>query len=1087
MAIMISGVESDKYWNIVVEQCGVKYVLMSYHYMKSKPKDFLKKRLEKHPDVKVFIDSGTFTFVQKMDEYKDKPDSFWEKYMTEYTEWVRYNKEHIFACADLDLDILVGTEKVDEWRKKYFEPLQKEGIEVCYIWHEERGMQGWEEMCRRYPYVGLSTENADFTLQKLMRMLNIAKKYNSRVHGMATTKTDLLVRVPFFSCDSSVDGNSSIVVKDLKTNGVERLTIKELYDRKTDDEFRTTHYETRVPYSDYEVLTVDNSNKVVWGELYGVVKHKVKKPTVQLNIEGGRSIICTTDHSIIVMDKGGNLVEIEADKLKVGDYVLAPRGYNTNNPHTSYVDVLITKPNSQKEEKINQRVELTDSFLQFLGLWVGDGHCNGGTIGLSCYHDVECRRVIDSIATLYGATVTIRKNNVDAYISNVTLQRIMKELGFQGNSQTKRIPKIIYSLSAEQICQFLRGYFSADGTGSCECSTVSEELKNDLVELLEMLNINCSVSYTPSGAYNIKGKVRVKRESWHITIRDRRSKELFANLIGFLQEYKNLALHSLLENTPIRGAKREGIPKGLAVKDSFRTDSLHTVRVESHNGRIHRKYSYVFNERVADAELNFLQIKSIEIVNKDTEEVEVYDLSVRDYERFFANGILVHNTTWIVGQQYGELNWFDGRSMKRLSKQQWRRNYKTQLLKPPFNADWDLLINGMGGRGDTYELLRLNVLAFVIAEEHIRKRLGKKMYWLSGEVGTAVPVRDISEVMLPPKEWFNNGLQDDYINYLEELNLPTTIEKQEALDLLWEYYIHVNRDDEELERSEDEVLFNFCKIVLKEEVGDREEALDMIHQYYVDNATGNRTDVIESYEQEEVVENNRPKERKDYITESDFEVIDLSPNDMETLALPAPREDMPEVDEYDEILRQNDIVPVRDERGRFIKGQKKVRKPKSVYSDKYPKLACDTCYKSGDCPDYRPGYVCAFHKMFKRFDTRDLNDVVDAMQSMANSNLERMQRAMMFEIMDGGMVTPEVTGLIDQNMRLLSQMKELLTYAPKTVLQQKRIVREDGTEETITQMNVNPSQGGILSKIFGGNAPSKEEEAIDAEFTVEKE
>ena len=166
-----------------------------------------------------------------------------------------------------------------------------------------------------------------------------------------------------------------------------------------------------------------------------------------------------------------------------------------------------------------------------------------------------------------------------------------------------------------------------------------------------------------------------------------------------------------------------------------------------------------------------------------------------------------------------------------------------------------------------------------------------------------------------------------------------------------------------------------------------------------------------------------------------------------------------------------------------------------MYSDKYPKLHCSTCYKSGECPEYREGYVCAYDKMFKRFDTRDAQDIMDSMASMVNFNLTRMQRAMIFETLDGGMITPEVSNLIDQNMRLLEKMKDLVSNAPKAVVSQKRVIREDGTEEVVTEMNVsNPNQGGILSKLFGSdddkpkNKPKKDDENIvDADYEVNEE
>lgn len=174
-SIVISGVESDRYFDIVVRKSGFRFVLMSYHYLQGKPKNFLKKRIEEFPDLKVFIDSGAHTFLTNIDDYMDKPLSYWEKYVTEYTDWVKENKDYIFACANLDLEPILGNEKIDEFNDKYFLPIEDLGVQVCYVWHTPRGEDGWEEYCKKHSYIGMSMQNdATATVQKLMKRLKVA-------------------------------------------------------------------------------------------------------------------------------------------------------------------------------------------------------------------------------------------------------------------------------------------------------------------------------------------------------------------------------------------------------------------------------------------------------------------------------------------------------------------------------------------------------------------------------------------------------------------------------------------------------------------------------------------------------------------------------------------------------------------------------------------------------------------------------------------------------------------------------------------------------------------------------------------------
>lgn len=645
MSIVISGVEGKTYWDIVVNKAKMGFVLMSYHYLQSKKGDFLKERIEENPHVKVFIDSGAHTFLTN-EKYLDMPNEFWEDYLEKYTAWLIKNKDYIFACANLDLEAIVGNELVDEWNDKYFKKVEEAGIQVCYIWHSPRGEIGWEEMCKKHSYIGLSIQNdTDTTLQKLMKKIKVAQKYNTRVHGMALTKTDILVRIPFFSADS---------------------------------------------------------------------------------------------------------------------------------------------------------------------------------------------------------------------------------------------------------------------------------------------------------------------------------------------------------------------------------------------------------------------------------------------------------TTWLVGQQYGELNWFDGRRMRRLSKKEWQRNYKTKLLKEPFNADWDRLMNGMGGKGDTYELLRLNLVAYKLVEEHIRKRNFSKMYWMKGEENNSlVPMSHKSttelNLNLPPYEWYVDEEEKypDLDKYLNSVGIsPNDFSREESVNILFFYFLLLQDTENHIDEFEDDILTSYASQLSNSVISSRDEAIQFLTTYYRENALGIRND----FKGENSVL--APKEREIYVEEDEFATIDLSSSDIEHgLGIDVNKDDMPEITLLDEELRKQDIMPVRDSKGRFIKGQKKVRKPKNIYSDKMPVLNCNTCYKAGDCEMYKPGYVCAYKKMFKRFNTRNMDDIIDAMTSMANYNLERMSRAMMFETMDGGMVTAEVTGLIDQNMRILNQIKDLQNS--RAVVSQRKVIREDGTEETVTHLNVNPQEGGILSKIFGMSKSNEEEDKdkyIDVDY-----
>ena len=197
LSIFFSGVEYESYLDILYD-LGVRNFLMSYEYLKGKGHS----QLKKYDDMHLFIDSGAFTYMSDP-KFEDYTIEQWEEQIKEYLLWAEKHKSQIFAIADLDLQYLVGNEKVYEWRKKYFEPFMlRTGIPVCFMYHDE-GIEQWEYMCKRYPYVGMSLRIDGETQDNFRDMFRVAEKYNALVQGMASTNTSLLTQLPFYTVDST--------------------------------------------------------------------------------------------------------------------------------------------------------------------------------------------------------------------------------------------------------------------------------------------------------------------------------------------------------------------------------------------------------------------------------------------------------------------------------------------------------------------------------------------------------------------------------------------------------------------------------------------------------------------------------------------------------------------------------------------------------------------------------------------------------------------------------------------------------------------------------------------------------------------
>lgn len=425
----------------------------------------------------------------------------------------------------------------------------------------------------------------------------------------------------------------------------------------------------------------------------------------------------------------------------------------------------------------------------------------------------------------------------------------------------------------------------------------------------------------------------------------------------------------------------------------------------------------------------------------------------------------VDSTTWLVGLQYGEINFWTGKKMSRLKKDKWKGAMLPQVVAKGFNEQ-KLLDE------DKEEMIKVNVHAFIEAEEFVQEKLKSRMYWLKPDSVERTEA-DLEFIEYPSPEWLDNAEnEEDWEKYAKSFNI-STVDKITALNCISDITIFMNWDNDDYqniiqETYKPELIKDLHDLWINRIVQSDEERVEDLKHFYTEVLLGKNDKLL-------VLGTNfdrMVKEREDYITDEEYETADVSEMDLQNTMmkyLPAPVEGSPapEISDLDdEIFREEGIEPVRDEQGRFIKGQKQVLKPKKLYSNKYPKMACDSCINAQKCPEYKAGYACAYNKMFERFNTRDMGDIIQAMQGITEFSLVRLQRGMLTETMEGGLPDPNVTNMMNQTMGLLSQLQRMYETGSQEVIRQTKIMRADGTQEMTTQVS-NPQRGGILEKIFG--------------------
>ncbi|MBS3091265.1 Flp pilus assembly complex ATPase component TadA [Candidatus Pacearchaeota archaeon] len=514
--------------------------------------------------------------------------------------------------------------------------------------------------------------------------------------GTASGKTTLLNGIAFFippearvvSIEDSVAGDSKLIIKEKKN--IRNITIKEFVDKKIEA----------------EVLTIDKGGKITWARPSDYIKHKVKKDIYEVTTATGRKIKVTQDHSLFALDDKNNLREIKPTELKEKEsFIAVPRllpieGENVKeinlmnylkvfeedflegepigemlknydyhkldiakerarwwknnniikikefirlNKNFDYEDLKKLKIKSKNKASVPILFDINKDFLEFCGLWLGDGsydNYNKNSVIISNV-DRECIDIFKRISCYLGSNYSaMNDGGVSLRIHNSVFYKFMKYvLKLDGYSNTKKIPEFIFSLSNEQIKHFIRGYFSADGCVKkyeVSCASQSYELLQDLQSMFLRLGIISRIN-----DFERKDKCMNMSISSHDNI------DLFKK-IGFLQERKNILLNSMIFRA--HHANSDIIP--LSAEKMIELNTISNVKLQNNylNGSQNIGRNYVQAIAPIGSEFNDLshndilwdRIKKIEKIV--SEETEVFDLSIPKYEKFLCNNIFVHNT-----------------------------------------------------------------------------------------------------------------------------------------------------------------------------------------------------------------------------------------------------------------------------------------------------------------------------------------------------------------------------------------------------------------------------------------------------------
>ena len=312
---------------------------------------------------------------------------------------------------------------------------------------------------------------------------------------------------------------------------------------------------------------------------------------------------------------------------------------------------------------------LDEDFLNFVGLWLADGCYDKHSVIISVQEEGN-REVVRKIADKFAILFRMHHDKFSLVLDSVLLKEIMlKVLGLEGNSYTKRIPNWVYNLSDRQIGWLLKGFFSGDGCVSDKeilFSICSRELGEEISTLLLRFGIVSRSSYRLSSSSYLKEKIKM----FHCRIGATKMIQKFNENIGFLVGSKQERLEKLCSRISTHDVS-DIIPLSFEIKRELNelfgknfSKSDYITR-KNNIGRTHLNKllelapvgitnSIDSLKRLVKANIFWDKIKSIRKIDWKG---YVYDISVPECENFICENILAHNTLELPVESLRRLNY----------------------------------------------------------------------------------------------------------------------------------------------------------------------------------------------------------------------------------------------------------------------------------------------------------------------------------------------------------------------------------------------------------------------------------------------
>lgn len=469
-------------------------------------------------------------------------------------------------------------------------------------------------------------------------------EYTMDVDGTGTLRCLEAIRhyspeTRFLQAATSVSGDTPVIVR--QDNEIKLLDIEDLVENES----------SKTYYDNLECLTVTDDYKVKWSKVAYVFKH-TSSNIYELKGSNGLKMTITGDHSVIIMNEDGDLVEKKVEDLSLSDYLLTATTKNENGVNPCFdLTEFGNMPGRPSNTQIN-KLQINPEIMRLIGYYLSEGsiYLAKRHSGITFTFHIKEKNYTDDIINIFSNEFNI--NNYSEQLlpgANTRKLKISSKqfcnfllTHFGKLAHFKRLPGWVFTLPQDSFLELLRGYIGD-----------ARILKNEIVYT------SCNKHMIEQFAYASKlhgmDCCIVKRfNKDHLSPQGTIIKGGFCYDLHFRGRNRDIIMGEFTDRSKNLAISQDLIQKNVILKLCGRT-YYNKLCASANKKRVSKqrvlKTAVNINEKlksICNSDIHVVKIQSIKKINKT---IPVYDLHVPETQRFIGGNypILLHNSEMFGG------------------------------------------------------------------------------------------------------------------------------------------------------------------------------------------------------------------------------------------------------------------------------------------------------------------------------------------------------------------------------------------------------------------------------------------------------